>query len=128
MLEKFFKKFKTKKGLTGADIAVSIVLIVLTMGVVTAIYINTINKSRENIRHANATRIATNLAEKIQDIPYDLVIANGNYSSSGNDGKVYGVTIPSGYKVDLKQFLKYGLPLTLSALLTGYIFIWFVWR
>lgn len=101
MFNKLFNKFKNKKGLTGADVAVSIVLIVFTMGIVTAIYINTVNKSRDNIRHANATRIATNLAEKIQDLPYDVIIANGGYSSAGQNKKVYGVTIPNGYYVEL---------------------------
>ena len=98
--KRLLKKFHSNKGITGADIALSISIIVLTMGVVTAIYINVINKSRENIRYSNATRIATGIVEKIQTLPYDYIIAtcapdNTTTCSSGN--KVFGVTVQNGY-------------------------------
>ena len=33
----------------------------------------------------------------------------------------------NGYDVSFKEFMKIGLPLTLTAVLCGYLFIWFVW-
>lgn len=54
----------------------------------------------------------------------------GNLTPFGASANIAAVNLlrKEGYKVDAKEFLKYGLPLTLAALLTGYIFIWFVWR
>ncbi len=54
----------------------------------------------------------------------------GNLTPIGASANIAGVSLlkKEGYDVDFKTFLKYGLPLTLSALLTGYIFIWFVWK
>ena len=54
----------------------------------------------------------------------------GNLTPFGASANIAGVNLlrREGYKVGLKEFLKYGLPLTLAALTTGYIFIWFVWR
>ena len=54
----------------------------------------------------------------------------GNLTPFGASANIAGVNLlrREGYKVSLKEFLKYGLPLTFAALLTGYLFIWFVWR
>ena len=63
---KFIKYLRSNRGITGTDIVAAITLIILTMGVVTAIYINVTNKTKENIRYSNATRIATQIIENIQ--------------------------------------------------------------
>lgn len=103
---KFFSKLKNKKGLTGADVAAAITLIVLTVGIVTSIYVNTINKSKDNIRFANATRIATNVIENIQKQPYEYltgICKNGTnsdtYEVSGGNTKVFDTKIPNGFKL-----------------------------
>lgn len=98
--KELLKKFKTEKGITGVDVAVAISIVVLTIGVVTAIYINTTNKSKESIRYSAATRIATQIVENIQSMTYDEVVyrcSNSNLSKveSNTDGKIFGVNVPT---------------------------------
>ena len=104
-LREIFKKFKSKKGFTGADVAVAISIIVLTIGVVTAIYINTTNKSKDSIRYSAATRIATQLIENIQSMTYDELVyrCSNNYNSvnAETDGKIFGVNVPVGYSAEV---------------------------
>ncbi|MBR1540467.1 MAG: hypothetical protein IJ629_04810 [Clostridia bacterium] len=99
---KFFNIFKSRKGLTGADVAAAITVIVLTVGIVTAIYVNTINKSKDNLRFANATRIATNIMENIQKKPYEYLIGicaeSGNSVTAGGGSKIFDTKIPNGFK------------------------------
>ena len=54
----------------------------------------------------------------------------GNLTPIGASANIAGVGLlrKEGYVVTFKDFMKYGLPLTLSALTAGYLFIWFVWR
>ena len=101
---KFFAKLKNKKGITGTDVAAGITVIVLTVGIVTSIYINTIKKSKDSIRYANATRIATNIMENIQAKPFEYLtnFCNEEYSvNGGNDVKVFDTKIPNGFKVKI---------------------------
>jgi Na+/H+ antiporter NhaD/arsenite permease-like protein len=53
----------------------------------------------------------------------------GNLTPIGASANVAAVGLlkKEGYKVSFKEFMKYGIPLTLSALVVGYLFIWFVW-
>jgi len=106
----FFTKLKNKKGITGTDVAAGITLIVLTVGIVTSIYINTLKKSKDTIRYANAVRIATNIMENIQQKPYEYVTAicydndlhvTTRKVSGGENTKIFGTKIPNGYEVTL---------------------------
>ena len=53
----------------------------------------------------------------------------GNLTPVGASANVVGIGIlrKEGYEVKLKDFLKIGLPFTLVAVLSGYLFVWFVW-
>ena len=101
MLEKLFKKLHSNKGLTGADVAVSIAIILLTIAVISAIYVNATSDSKEEIRYSAATRIATQIIENIESMTYDEVIyrCDNSYNSvdSDEDGTVFEVSVPSGY-------------------------------
>ena len=55
------KNFKNEKGATGADIVVALSIIVLTVSVISMVYINLTNGSKNVNRTAGATRIATNI-------------------------------------------------------------------
>lgn len=104
--KEFFKKFKSEKGITGIDVAVAISIVLLTIGVVTAIYINTTNKTKESIRYSAATRIATQIIENIQSMTYDeLVYRCSNTSLSSvnreTDGNIFGVNVPVGYEANV---------------------------
>jgi len=94
-----FNKLKSRKGLTGADVAAAITVIVLTVGIVTGIYINTMNKSKDNMRYANAIRIATGIVEDIQRKTYDEVLAEigGTSKEVSNDGRLFNTKIISGF-------------------------------
>lgn len=97
---------KSRKGITGADIASAITIIVLTVGIVTGIYVNAINKSKDNIRYANAVRIATNIIENIQKNTYETLVSTcsstGEKKLVGDGTKVFDTKIPKGFSVTIK--------------------------
>lgn len=108
-----FKRFKEKKGATGGDVAVAITLIVVTLGVVTAIYVNVNNKIKENVRYSNSVRMATQIVENIQAKNYDYLI---NYCNQVNESNVYfknviggsgekifEVNVPKGYTASIQS-------------------------
>ena len=64
------KKLNSEKGITGVDIVVAITMIVLTISVVMAIFININNTARSVTRTSGATRIATNILEQIEIMYY----------------------------------------------------------
>ena len=67
----FLQKLKNEKGATGADIVVALSIIVLTVAVISMIYVNVNNDSKNVNRTAGATRIATNILENINIMLYD---------------------------------------------------------
>lgn len=103
-----FKKLKNRKGLTGADVAAAMTVIVLTVGIATAIYVNSVNKSRDNMRYAGAVRIATSIIENIQKKPYEY-LTNSCPSSNSNKleqkgsktAKVFDTKVPNGFSVTI---------------------------
>ena len=105
MLEKLSKKLHNNKGLTGADVAVSIAIIILTVAVASAIYINATNKSKEEIRYSAATRIATQIIENIESMTYDEVVyicdSSLNSVDADEDGTVFDVSVPTGYSAEI---------------------------
>ena len=54
----------------------------------------------------------------------------GNLTPIGASANIAGIGIlkNEGYEVKATTFMKYGVPFTLAAVLTGYILIWFIWR
>lgn len=54
----------------------------------------------------------------------------GNLTPIGASANIAGIGIlkKDGYEVKATTFMKYGVPFTLAAVLTGYILIWFIWR
>lgn len=54
----------------------------------------------------------------------------GNLTPIGASANIAGIGIlkKEGYEVKATTFMKYGVPFTLAAVLTGYILIWFIWR
>ena len=104
--EKISRKFYNKKGITGTDVAAAIMIIFVTIGVITGIYINIMNASKQNIRYSAATRIATQIVENIESMGYDEVISQSVLqidSKTGDDidRKIFNVAIPMGYSVDV---------------------------
>lgn len=69
---------RSQKGATGADIMIAISVIVLSVAVVSMIYVNTTLQSRNVTRTAGATRIATNILENIEKLSYTDFIAEYN--------------------------------------------------
>ena len=105
ILENILKKFHSQKGITGTDVAVAIIIIAATVGVITGIYINIVNGSKENIRYSSATRIATQIAENIEAMSFDEAISVTKLkvdSSSEDERKIFNVSIPKGYSAEVK--------------------------
>ncbi len=53
----------------------------------------------------------------------------GNITPVGASANIAGIGIlrKEGYEVKTKDFMRIGIPFTLVAVLSGYIFLWFVW-
>ena len=105
----FLKKARSQKGITGTDVAVAIIIISATIAVITGIYINITRGSKENIRYSAATRITTQIAEKIEAISYEELASNtiwsldATHTTSANDRKILGISIPKGYEVEITE-------------------------
>lgn len=116
--------FKNEKGATGADIVVALSIIVLTVSVISMVYINLTNGSKNVNRTAGATRIATNILENIDKMSYTqynetlnafatndskgwTVTGDANSKTIILEGKktgtekIFDTKIPKGYKVEL---------------------------
>ena len=54
----------------------------------------------------------------------------GNLTPIGASANItaLGILRKDGYEVSAKQFMKIGIPFTLSAVIVGYVMIWFIWR
>ena len=115
---------KNEKGATGADIVVALSIIVLTVSVISMVYINLTNGSKNVNRTAGATRIATNILENIDKMSYTqynetlnafatndskgwTVTGDANAKTIVLEGKktgtekIFDTKIPKGYKVEL---------------------------
>jgi len=53
----------------------------------------------------------------------------GNLTPIGASANItsIGILRREGYKVTAGEFMKYGMPFTLAAVVTGYLLIWFIW-
>lgn len=54
----------------------------------------------------------------------------GNLTPIGASANIAGIGIlrKAGHEVKSSTFMKYGVPFTLSAVITGYLLIWFIWK
>lgn len=54
----------------------------------------------------------------------------GNLTPIGASANItaLGILRKDGYEVSSKEFMKISIPFTLSAVITGYVLIWFIWR
>lgn len=121
-MKNLLKKFKSEKGATGADVIISSAMILLTITVVSILYVNTSLQTRNIKRTAGATRIATNIAENIQALSYEDFV----YSYDGiavaeeykgeiyrkiegsNSNRIFDTKIPTGYTFYIKAEPVYG--------------------
>jgi Na+/H+ antiporter NhaD/arsenite permease-like protein len=53
----------------------------------------------------------------------------GNLTPIGASANIAGIGIlrREGYEVKAGTFMKFGVPFTLAAVITGYVLIWFIW-
>ena len=70
----FKKKLKSEKGVTGIDIVVASTIILVSMGVIISIYTNINNANKSVTRKSGATRVATQIVEKIDMFYYDQFV------------------------------------------------------
>lgn len=54
----------------------------------------------------------------------------GNLTPIGASANIAGLGIlrKAGYEVKTSTFMKFGVPFTLAAVITGYLLIWFIWK
>lgn len=116
-MEKLLKKLKNERGATGTDVLISATIIVLSIVVVSMLYVNTSLESRNITRTAGATRIATNIMESIRILSYDEFLnsfqsyAGSNATSVefvGNGSSFFDTKIPTGFTVNISAIPVYG--------------------
>ena len=76
--------------------------------------------------------IATDMGMDPKLLYYGLLCGatlGGNLTPIGASANIAGIGIlkKEGYEVKSTTFMKYGIPFTLAAVLTGYILLWFIW-
>lgn len=118
-MKKLLNKLKSQKGATGTDVLVSAAIIVLSIGIVSMMYVNTSVQSRNITRTAGATRIATNLIENIDAMSYeDFLSAYGTTSPVTIVGSAsqsfLNTSIPNGFTVEVKAEKVFGSHTTSS--------------
>ena len=81
--------------------------------------------------------IITGICQLLQIEPYLLYFGlltgatlGGNITPIGASANItaVGMLKQEGYKVGFGEFMKIGIPFTLAAAGTGYLFVWFIWR
>ena len=81
--------------------------------------------------------VLTGITAKLQIDPYLLYFGllcgatlGGNLTPVGASANItaVGMLKKNGYEVGFGDFARIGIPFTLAAVLTGYLFIWFVWK
>ncbi len=77
--------------------------------------------------------IAADMAMEPKLLYYGLLCGatlGGNLTPIGASANITGIGIlrKDGYEVKTTTFMKYGVPFTLAAVTTGYIFIWLLWK
>ena len=76
--------------------------------------------------------IAANVSMEPKLLYYGLLCGatlGGNLTPIGASANITGIGIlkKEGYEVKATTFMKYGVPFTLAAVITGYILLWFIW-
>lgn len=112
-MKKLLKKLKSQKGATGTDVLIAAAMIVLAVGIVSMLYVNTSMQSRNITRTSGATRIATNLIENIDAISYEELLSalpgsNEINVDKNTDTTIFNTKIPTGYAVKITATPVYG--------------------
>ena len=107
------KKLRSNKGVTGIDVALSITIIVIVLGVVLSVYSNYSDRTKQVNRNAKATNLAVQVIEGIEaddDLAEAIIeseenkfeIVEENNEEYFKDKDTYGIEeLPKGYKVEI---------------------------
>ena len=93
-------KLKSQKGLTGADVLISLLIILTSISTIGMIFLNVKSISRLTDAKTGATRIATNILENINASYYDE-IQNFDSTAEGAQQSIFNTKIPSRYAVQV---------------------------
>ena len=101
-ISNLFKKFRSQKGITGADVGIAVSIITTAVVVITMIYVNLDINQKTITRTAGATRIATNVLEGIDIADFSALPTAGNVQTFNAGDSAYNTKIPRGYNVVVK--------------------------
>lgn len=112
-MREMLKKLKSQKGATGTDVLIAVAMIVLAVGIVSMLYVNTSMQSRNITRTSGATRIATNLIENIDAMSYDELLttlagSNEVTVDKNTEAKIFNTKIPTGFAITITATPVYG--------------------
>ncbi len=116
----------------GGDSVFAVYSIILWMSVILSAFIDNIPYTATML--AIVPVIAGNLnMESPMLLYYGLLCGatlGGNLTPIGASANIAGIGIlrKEGHEVKATTFMKYGVPFTLAAVITGYILLWVIWR
>ncbi len=116
----------------GGDSVFAVYSIILWMSVILSAFIDNIPYTATML--AIVPVIAGNLnMESPMLLYYGLLCGatlGGNLTPIGASANIAGIGIlrKEGHEVKATTFMKYGVPFTLAAVITGYILLWIIWR
>jgi Na+/H+ antiporter NhaD/arsenite permease-like protein len=118
------------KGLAGDNVFVAYTLLVW-ISVLFSAFIDNVPYLLAMLPVAQGLAVKLGVSDTL--LMFGLLIGasiGGNITPIGASANIVGVGILSrrGHHVGLKEFSKIGLPFTVVATLTAYVFLWFVWR
>ncbi len=108
--------------------------IVVWMSVVLSAFIDNIPYTATMLAVVPAIGAGIGLeGESLKLLYYGLLCGatlGGNLTPIGASANITGIGIlrKEGYEVKATTFMKYGIPFTLAAVMTGYLMIWFIWK
>ena len=116
------KDLRNQKGYTTAEVVISLLIIIATLGVIVMVFANLNLNSKATERKAGATRIATNIMENMSQKYFDGIgeelervgFNNKKICVVEGEAKIFNTTVPAGYKVEIQQKDIDGVPSSLA--------------
>ena len=90
-------------------------------------------KEMRSAKFVESIDVSVNLGIDPKIMYYGLLCGatlGGNLTPIGASANIAGIGIlrKEGHEVKATTFMKYGVPFTLAAVITGYLLIWLIWK
>ena len=116
-------KIKDEKGFTGVDIAISTVVIIVFLGLITGLFYNLASSSAKVERKTRATNLAIEIIEALKVINFDALVSTETDQMTIDEVNAFSdkeINIPNGYsyKILIEDYQNGGIVKTLKVEIT----------